>query len=389
MVIATALRGKGKNALNELKKLEKLCSERLVKVNLPERIEFKKAETLEDAIEYSKNVLGIKEVDKNFSLVALNDTNRNLTNVSNKNKGNLYMPTALRYESSADDKAAAFVIDCKNKDFGAITINSKFYNETWLDSKLKEELFGKKGKPLFHFDENYELESIVLQNGCILEPDKKLAKLMKQYYDDASKLTIEGKRELFASMYRANNSLSYFTQRNPISLLEHISRSDFAKKTNLKIDLSYWSRQSNEDTAKYLKTLLKQINEKDCIPPKIGIIRTPAAKTLYHEMGHLQDFAKNYKEFYKTGKGFWNRYATFRYFGDTPKKDVLKSYPEFKEFIEDKEIQKTVAKVSGYAQEGKGEFIAETYADLIWGRVFDDDVMALYKKYGGPELPNM
>lgn len=386
LIIAAVVRGKGNNALKELEELEKLCSKKLVKVNLPERIEFKEAKTLEEAIEYSKNVLGIKEVDNKFSLFALNDTNRTLTNVANRSKGDLYMPTALKYESMADDTCASFATDCKSKDFGSICINSKFYDGIWLDKKLNEHLFFNNN-PMFSFDENFELVKANIQSGCLLTPDKNLAKLMKQYYDDASKLTISEKRNLFMSMLRANDKLSYFTQLNPISLLKHISRSDIAG--NLKIDLDYWSKQPIDKTSDYLKNLLKQLRENNKYMPRIAMEEIPAARLTYHEMGHLQDFAKNYKKFFKTINGFWNRYATFRYFEDTPKEDVLNCYPEFKEFIQDKKIQKTVAKVSAYAQEGKGEFIADTYAILVSGKTLDNDVMELYKRFGGPELPNM
>ena len=57
-----------------------------------------------------------------------------------------------------------------------------------------------------------------------------------------------------------------------------------------------------------------------------------------------------------------------------------------KEFINNKEIQATAGKVSDYAKESPLEFVAETFAGLRDGIKFPDDVMALYKKYGGPVL---
>ena len=54
------------------------------------------------------------------------------------------------------------------------------------------------------------------------------------------------------------------------------------------------------------------------------------------------------------------------------------------EFInKDSEIAQ---KVSDCAKESPGEFVAEVYAKLLEGAKFDDEVMALYKKYGGPSV---
>lgn len=43
-------------------------------------------------------------------------------------------------------------------------------------------------------------------------------------------------------------------------------------------------------------------------------------------------------------------------------------------------------KVSDYAAKSPVEFVAEVYACLLNGYKFDDDVMLLYRKYGGPKI---
>ena len=49
--------------------------------------------------------------------------------------------------------------------------------------------------------------------------------------------------------------------------------------------------------------------------------------------------------------------------------------------------EQNVAKtVSEYAATNSHEFVAEVYAELINGRTFSDEVMALYKKFGGSML---
>ena len=63
-----------------------------------------------------------------------------------------------------------------------------------------------------------------------------------------------------------------------------------------------------------------------------------------------------------------------------------KKYPDLYEFITEKTKLQTSGKISAYAQSGIGEFIAETYARMIDGKTIPDDVMALYRKYKGPEF---
>lgn len=43
-------------------------------------------------------------------------------------------------------------------------------------------------------------------------------------------------------------------------------------------------------------------------------------------------------------------------------------------------------KVSDYATNSPLEFVAEVWKRVQQGRTFPDDVMTLYKKYGGPAI---
>lgn len=53
------------------------------------------------------------------------------------------------------------------------------------------------------------------------------------------------------------------------------------------------------------------------------------------------------------------------------------------DFGYEKVPKKIASKVSTYAVSNSGEFVAETYSGLVSGKVYDKDVMDLYKKYGG------
>ena len=129
-------------------------------------------------------------------------------------------------------------------------------------------------------------------------------------------------------------------------------------------------------------------------------------KTIYHEMGHLQDYAKNLKELdvktrkiTKAGKKHRikgvdhvsNRWGGLTYDGfkdlfDKNPKEFQKRFPDLYEFLTNQTTQQTAGKVSWYAQTSIGEFIADVYAELVSGAKLPDDVMALYKKCNGPML---
>ena len=144
-------------------------------------------------------------------------------------------------------------------------------------------------------------------------------------------------------------------------------------------------------------------------------------ETIYHEMGHLQDFAKNLKELdlkhwnfslseiwkeadknVKEGHPFKrnnsteiehvdNRWGGLTYSGykELFEKDPAKfkkRYPDLYEFLTNQEYQQSAGKVSDYAQTSIGEFIADTYAKMVRGDKIPDDVMKLYEKYNGPKL---
>ncbi|MBR5506801.1 MAG: hypothetical protein IKV88_02005, partial [Clostridia bacterium] len=96
-----------------------------------------------------------------------------------------------------------------------------------------------------------------------------------------------------------------------------------------------------------------------------------AFHTIYHEMGHLQDMQPRCDAIHK-----------YNYEYD--------KYPnELKDWVDNQEYMQTANRVSGYAAHGPGEFIAETFADLIEGKNVKKEVLDLYKKLKGPMLPEM
>ena len=93
--------------------------------------------------------------------------------------------------------------------------------------------------------------------------------------------------------------------------------------------------------------------------------------TVYHEMGHLQDM-----------KPRCLTTAKYNY-------DYSKYSQELKDWVDNDDNIRIASRVSGYSTSGPGEFIAETFAKLVEGRKVSQEVKDLYRKLGGPELPNM
>lgn len=403
-------------------RIKKLYDEKLVIRNLKEKIDFTEAKTVEDGIKFAKEVLGIKEVDKDITLDAINYANKGLVDVSNANKGKVFMPYALRFNSPSqkNEYLAAVEIDINSSEFGNMYINKHFFDVNYLDERLQKQLFADK-KPLFSFSGDLKtINHVAVWDKFIYAiPGKELIKLTDKYYKDASSLSVEEKRNLFYSLsYGKDNARRMF--RNPIETLKAIEKSEkeYLEKEKIKFDFEDLEKKDYKKQKEFLISILEKLKKQDIyLESKVDLFNP--LKTVYHEMGHLQDAAKNLKELdLKQWKFDWkaewnsiknkdknkenasrigvkevdNRWGSTaknhfeELLNNSPNK-FKKFYPDFYEFVNDKEIQQTAGKVSSYAQTGIGEFIADTYAKMIGKQTLPDDVMQLYKKYKGPELP--
>jgi hypothetical protein len=79
---------------------------------------------------------------------------------------------------------------------------------------------------------------------------------------------------------------------------------------------------------------------------------------VYHEIGHAQ-----HRRRYRLGWRWWSD-------ASKPLRDLDLAIAE---------------RVSRYATEDTGEFIAEVFAGFLCGRIFDDEVLRLYRDLKGPE----
>ena len=405
-------------AKHQNSKISKLYKDKLVLSNLPEKLEFKEAKTIEEGIKFAKEILGIKEIDKDFTLEAINTANRGLVDVSNANKGKLFMPTRLGFRTpnnKNDDYLAYVVKDIESPNFGNLVINKNYFDNNILDKEIKDLLYANDGRAFYGFDHKTGDMSTILELGCVRPiPSDDLAKLIDKFYKDSSQLSISDKQTLFYSLQLGGDS-ALMTTRNPLWSLKYLQekKSDVLKSNNINLNIDEVKNLTTEKQVEYLKDIVKKLEQKGSHWVWYYEKESPAT-VIHHEMGHLQDFAKNLKDLdLKKWKFSWketwndvrnnvkdrtrveevdNRWGTIwkekyeKLLKEKPKK-FQKSYPELYEFVTNQEIQQTAGKISTYAQSGIGEFIAETYARMIGGKKIPDDVMALYKRYKGPELP--
>ena len=392
-------------------KLTKLYNEKMQLVNLAEKIDFKEAKTVDEGIKFAKEVLKIGEVDSSFTLDAINYANRGLVEVSNANKGHLFMPKKMHFVDAKDEYSACVIRTIEAPNFGELYINSRNFNNKELDEWLKRSL-GLNKKEVSETVKK-TTQSNKKEFTYSVKYDERTKDLARKYRDNPNSLTITEKIDLKQTMVNASEMWEADVKRAPLATL-NIWKNDLTK-AGIKVDIEEFKNLSTEKQAERLNELLSQLSKKI---GKLGVSVpfVTARETIYHEMGHLQDFAKNLKELdlkncklpsfkdaYNDAKNgrkhvsdaeveqVGNRWSGLTYSGykelfeKNPAK-FKKRYPDLYEFLTNQEYQQTAGKVSEYAQTSIGEFIAETYARMVRGDKIPDDVMKLYEKYNGPKL---
>lgn len=302
--------------------------------NLPENIIFKKANSKEDALKFTKETLKIDKIDDCFSLEELNYINKALVNVSNRHKGKCVMPAGIiEMDKDVVDMAkgtiAGINYSVQSKDFANLAINRSYFKPENLDTKLKEYYY-KNNQPRIKPNTIYKYN-----NEIYGKPGSELSKLLEKYYQSPSTLKLEDKLKLIESYNNFQNNLH--------NLQQGIKTGSNDIKSNRAILMG-----------------LKSENH-----------------SIYHELGHLQDLLQNNMKQHIS--------SPFMYEIDM-RRNMLNILPtkSHKEFANNKAIQETAGKISEYAKTSRDEFIAETYAKIIAGEKIPEDVMILYRKYNGP-----
>lgn len=400
--------------------IAKLYKEKLIISNLGENLSFQEAATVEEGIRFAKEVLKIPEVDSNFTLEAINETNRGLVKVSNANKGKLFMPRALRYKNEPSESWYAYVTrSIESEQFGELTINSSYFEHARLDKGLKKDLFCEDGSKSF-VKRSDGLMDIPFYNKKAAIPTNEVMALIEKYYQAPENMPISEKRVLYYTMLEGLHKKSTIYQRAPIDFLKEMETVP-QYKAYVNPNYDELSKKTTEEQVKYVEDILKKMFDDNCPYVNQFDLTVPEA-TIYHEMGHLQDYAVNlknldlakwkYSNIVRIVKDSWNdaqkgkkstdQAITLDEIGNhwgsihTDEKikelfenhpdDFKKCFPGLYEFLTNQQNQQTAGKVSSYAQSGIGEFIAEVYKDMISGKQIPEDVKKLYEKYNGPKL---
>ncbi len=399
-------------ARHDHKKLLKLCKDKIKLSELPEHLEYK-ATTREEAMKFAKETLGIKEVDESFTDLALHDTLKAIVDVSNANKGKVYITPKLKFVKMQDKVLATANHSIQTDAYGTLSINKKYYDNDFLTKKLKEFL-GTSEKSANNAGEKVANKTKKEVTLGIAWSDR-YRNLADRFIESPEKLTLAEKRELYLTQQETIRN--YKRLNNPKVFLNHFKK--YLENAGIKYDYDSILKLSKKEQLEKIAKLRAEFQEKTNTVLGLETTLNNPHQTIYHEMGHLQDYTQNledlilkdsawsrFKRIFTSRKedlkiknkeeleavgSRWSKISDFAKDGKTGrellegnKERFKQALPDLYEHVTNKEIQMTAGEVSEYAKEGVGEFVAEVYAKMINGDKLSDDVLALYKKYNGP-----
>lgn len=332
---------------------------------LVENIDFKPAQTIEEAIEFGKKHLGIRSYNgfEAKDIQVINWVNEGLVNTSNKMKGNLRMPKDIVYTEQLGENTPA-AVETEGKYKGWFGVNKKIFDN--IDKSIEESIdsleqvirFVKKdnGKWAFH------------KHSAIAEDDaQEFAKQFVKYKE--GNFTFKQKLDFYSSLDVLTNRVNSYNEV-PFSTIKQLLKQEKIKKfcedNNILTDLEKIKLLSNQEQHNLIQSMQ---NKGVVFHIGFDIKSMSAFDTIYHEMGHIQDMVP--------------RCLTT----DKYKHDYSKYSDELKAWVDNQENMQIANRVSEYASHGPGEFIAETFARMIHGNRLPDEVLALYRKLKGPAVP--
>lgn len=325
---------------------------------LAEHIDFREAKTIEEAIEFGKTHLGIKNYKgfKSEDLEVINWINEGIVNTSNKLKGKVKVPRKVVYGTKENAETPAYII----RGFNRLHINRNYINK--LDSDLKEitKLNEWSFQSIFNYFDKESIENI----------ERSLDK-----YKKGEMTSLKDKLKLKEDLL----AMFEYLEEDPILKIRKILNDKTArqklidkgiligeKHDKIKLSTGAITDLNNENLFNldpreryYIAEKLK--SKSGC---KAHIGEKNSFAILYHELGHLQH------------KSFGGR-------SDATGK--LEIYEKIKNW-QNKEDFETALSLSNYAATSPGEFVAEAFSNLMQGVEIGDDARALYKKLGGIDI---
>ncbi len=344
--------------------------------NFAEHIDFVKANTIEEAVNFAKQNFNIKTFDFGDDLEMANWVNEGLVNINNRFKGKANIVKKLRYatddeiakQTKSDGRAGiAWCNSFHQKDDNSHIIFNKDYinNSQTYFQKLLEQL-----------KINPKLENNEILAGYIPGGDRNTHNQILKICDKMLKKPEEFSRfEALQGIMLCDDylqSLKYFDE-NKLSILQNKILNDkksidILKANNISVNFEDYKKLKDEDLNSKLKEILALLIDVNPVTNTATVRGNSKFDVLYHEMGHhLHSMNTSIKEL------LWGRL----------------SKKQTKKFIADETKQQTASKISWYAKTNPKEFVAECFNALCSGRKLPDDVMELYEYYKGPIIPNM
>ena len=344
-----------------------LCKGKTLKpANFAEHIDFKPAQTMEEAVEFAKKHLGIENFNLGDDVEMANWVNEGLVNISNRFKGKANMPKNVIFDEKYFTKNPEAGAYCSR--VGDTIAFNKDYFSNKLITKVKNNL-----KLIFpdYNPKAHEFKSIVV-HGEDTSIKNKLAKHYFKILENPSEYTrfdAVNANFLFDDYIAAIK----FSEKNPTHWITKCAQNKKVKQllesNGIDLSVENFNKLSKDKQEAFMKKFHSLL-----IQNRIKLVGHASHRgnskfdILYHEMGHLLHNKNT-----SLSEHFWGRV----------------SGKAEKAFLKDAEKLETAGKISWYAQTNPKEFVAETFNALCAGRKLPDDVMKLYEYYKGPMIPNM
>lgn len=331
-------------------------------MKLASHIDFKPAETIEEAKKFGKKFLGIKKYKNIDDLDILNWINGGLVELNNKTKGTSKMPTKITGKDINGAQAAAGnMINGGNILYINQNIIKKMINQlsTNMDILLSTEALTRKRN-----DGTYQLSRLLTKDGFT----KKFEDLINKYKKNPNNLSFKEKILLSQS---TGEIMSYVNEMFVNgSQIKQIARMNLDFPINgKKWTLEEIKKLGKDEQIKVLSELIG-LNKDFKIP-----YSSNPYSTIFHELGHINHLKS-------AGRKLYVQYSTL----EELKGFSTKTKEISKEFNDSLEKQAIVRDISIYSGESPAEFVAETYSRLITGDKIPDRVMKLYNSYKGPKV---
>ena len=339
-----------------------------------EHIDFAPAKTMEEAKEFAKTHFGIKHFNLNDDIEMANWVNEGLVRINNFYKGKAPIPRKVKpYPKRLHDKTLKnggnpILADMDPRD-GTLRINLNYFNNAGKNIQKYVDLLGFKVKkrpdglfdtqfnilPFLNIEKQQSLIPLLvkIEEGTATKMDLVTAEIT--LYDMCHYAGLLDKSpELIYESILKSSKLQFLAKNNP--KIKLISFDDFNKLPQEE-KLDYFYELNNLFMEGHENNELIQLFS------DIKIADRPANvfQTMFHEDTHW---------FHRIKLGF-KKFVSLRR----------------KKFTKKEELIATT--VSAYAPKNPLEFVAEVNSMILSGYKPSEEVMKLYKKFGGPLIDDI